>query len=214
MSPKRDGNLALKCTFNDDRRNPGAVGFAGTCSNENIARNVGGTSARVWCVLSECNDYCQNNFKGKAPHLPCYESLLFSKWQFGTGMLAHNTPRERVDVPRYVIPGKIALLTTRRPGSEEKDRIIIGAMVIDRVGEVTEWPSSTTIVGDPRRSFRAPDNAMLRYWDFKDGQVGWYEHLYRYVDDNEVSAYLKAVRSKVVGKALRSVIDEQLDCVE
>lgn len=208
------GNLALKCTFNDDRSNPGALGFIGTCSDENITRNVAGSSARIWCSLSECKQFWQGGFEGDEPQLPCYESVLFSKWQFGTGILAHNTPRERVDIPRHVRNGKIALLTTRRPDSTEGDRVIIGAMVIERVGEVEEWKSSIAIVGDPRRSFRAPDNALLRYWSFKRGNVGWYEHLYRYVDDDEIAAYLKAMQSTVTNRHLRRIFDAQLQCVE
>lgn len=90
MANTRDGNIALKCTFNDDRKQPNTIGFDGPCSNQNIARNVQGPAMRHWCSLSPCADFYHQGFRGALPTNPCYESALFSRWRFGTGVLAHG----------------------------------------------------------------------------------------------------------------------------
>lgn len=213
MTSRPDGNLALKCTFNDDRSSPGALGFISTCSNQNIDLNVFGPSARVWCSLSPCAAYRQIGFQGPPPSLPCYESALFTHWRFGTGVLAHGTPRERMDVPRYARIGKIALLTTRFPGDPESERIVIGALNILDIQPDYTWGPSTLIQGDPATSFRAPSNVLLRYWSFKSGSPRWNHHLYRYVADVEVASYLRAMLARVSDPATQTKITLALNAV-
>jgi hypothetical protein len=208
-SNKRDGNIALKCTFNDDRRRPLQLGFLGTCSNENIERNVQGPTRRIWCSQSDCAAFYAQGFRGPVPSLPCYESNLFQNWRFGTGVLAHQTPKERMDVPRHALPGKVAVLTTRFPGEDEGARRIIGAMLIKDIAEDKQW-GSMMVVGDPQCSFRAPEDPPFLYWDFKTGSRRWHEHLYRYISDEEVANYLRAFRSKVMDLRVRAIVDRQL----
>ena len=208
MTHTPDGNLALKCTFNDLRRRPGTLGFVETCSDENIARNVAGPTARTWCSLSPCATYAQGGYRGAPPKLPCYESALFTAWRFGTGIVAHGTPRERADVPRHARPGKIALLTTRFPGQTEAERVVVGVLHIADVTHDPTWSDSAFVQGDRALSFRVPDAGLLPYWSFKSGRPAWNHHLYRYISDGEAKAYLDALLNVVEAPDLRSKVEK------
>lgn len=77
-------SVAFKCTYNDGDEGV-FVGFAATCSKDNIERNV--TSNRAWCSspLCDCSQFYAKGMKGAAPVEPCYESTLFQKWSFRAG---------------------------------------------------------------------------------------------------------------------------------
>ena len=50
---EHNGNVAFKCTYNDGG-SEGFVGFEGTCSLDNIKRNVKGKHGRRWCSSPSC----------------------------------------------------------------------------------------------------------------------------------------------------------------
>ena len=87
-----DGNVAFKCTYNDGG-SAGFVGFDGTCSNENIRRNVV-EKPRVWCSSEDnrCSRFHDDDFRGRRPIHPCYESQIFSMHSF-QGYIARETDR-------------------------------------------------------------------------------------------------------------------------
>jgi hypothetical protein len=160
------------------------------------------TLGRVWCTQpqNKCQKFVACGFKGSRPDAPCYESRLFMDWTFGTGVY-HRGPREgEIDRPRRVKIGDLALLTTRLPGSDESSRLIIGIMRIQRL---EDHGDSFWLIGDPKNCLRAPENALLRYWRFRKGIQRWGTHLYRYLQDNEVTNYLSA---------LLPVLNRPVDC--
>ena len=78
--PKELRSVAFKCTYNNGREQP-LVGFAGTCSLDNIARNV--KNHRVWCSNRDCacKKFSDKGMKGALPVDPCQESVLFLHWK-------------------------------------------------------------------------------------------------------------------------------------
>ena len=122
-----DGNMAFKCTYNDGGEK-GFVGFAGTCTDGNILRNVK-THPRVWCSnpANRCRRFCDREFRGARPQHPCSESRIIEEWRFGPGTY-HSGERDGEPIPMYHAQvGKVALLTTRHPERDtEEARIVFG----------------------------------------------------------------------------------------
>jgi len=129
-------SVAFKCTYNDGGEQL-LVGFAETCSLDNIARNI--KNHRVWCSYRECSckQFSDRGMRGKLPTDPCYESKLFRVWKYSAGKFHHGKRAGEPIHLRGTEPGKFAILTTRFPEEEdtEAERKIIGLFRIDSVEE-------------------------------------------------------------------------------
>lgn len=186
---KKDSkNIAFKCTYNNGGETS-YPGFNGTCSKENIIRNIG--EERVWCGLSECKDYFNNDFKGTPPEGPCYESVLFKNWEYGGGVHHGIVKQEPVNV-RQIDIGKIAVLTTRFPGEPETKRRIIG---LYRIGEIRQTDDGTIVKADLSETIKLPLIVCRQtyFWDYYTTEPGvekWNTGLYRYLEDEQVDAIL------------------------
>ena len=118
-------SVAFKCTFNDGSRldPPGSnfVGFRGTCSLDLIAHNV---RTHVWCSHpdNQCRRFADVGMHGRLPEYPCLESGLFENWTFNSGMYHHGSHERELIPINDTAPGKIVILTTRRPGQTEAER--------------------------------------------------------------------------------------------
>lgn len=219
MTTPPDGNVAFKCTYNDGGTLGGpddAVGFAGTCSTDNIIRNI--RAGRVWCSSpqNQCNDWYDRGFVGKPPDNPCYESELLTRtWSFGSGVY-HTGERAGKPIPMQgVQKGKVALLTTRLPGSREADRVVFAVFKIANIGPSDER-QGTLVKASRRYTLRVPRSAAvtLPYWRFKRDHVQrWGTGLFRYVTDLEVSDYLHALRPFMVYSPRdREIVEHLLEC--
>ena len=128
---ERDGNVAFKCTYHDGGRGDGFVGFMGTCSNENIIHNV--RAGRTWCSSGDCacRQFYDADLRGRRPEWPCYESRVFTEWRFGAGYYGRGD-RAGTSIPMTsVLPGKVALLTTRLPDDDgERARVVFGILKV------------------------------------------------------------------------------------
>lgn len=212
-----DGNVAFKCTHNDggDR---GFVGFAGTCTDGNILRNVK-THPRRWCSApaNACRQFCDGGFRGARPQHPCYESEIIDHWRFGPGTY-HSDERDGEPIPmNYAQAGKVALLTTRHPERDtERARIVFGVYKIERVSE--DDSGQIWVEGSADHAIRLTETAAfsLPYWRFKtreDGQApAWGTGLFRYLSDREVSNFLHALRPLLRSSRDRTVLEELLEC--
>ena len=114
-----DGNVAFKCTYNDGGE-PGFVGFNGTCSKENIVRNV--EAKRVWCSAAgnACRRFYDDGLHGRRPGHPCYESRIFKSWSFGPGTRHPGTGREEPIAIRSAREGKLPCLRRGTPNTTAK----------------------------------------------------------------------------------------------
>ena len=211
-----DGNVAFKCTYNDGG-STGFVGFDGTCSNENIRRNVKGVKGfkmRVWCSNEDnhCRRFHDRGFRGRRPIHPCYESQIFQTWQYSSGGYLSGE-REGEPIPMHQAQvGRVVLLTTRLPDHDtEKQRIVFGVFKIDRI---EDDQNGTWAIGDPDYAIRLPKTAALAlpYWKFKNGQPIWGSGLFRYVSDQEVTNFLHALFPRLQSPKDRSVLERLLEC--
>ncbi|MCY4555247.1 MAG: hypothetical protein OXF79_02420 [Chloroflexi bacterium] len=212
-----DGNVAFKCTYNDGGEK-GFVGFAGTCTDGNILRNVK-THPRTWCSnpANRCRQFCDRGFRRGRPQHPCYESQIIDTWRFGPGTY-HSGERDGKPIPMYHAQvGKVALLTTRHPERDtEQARIVFGVYKIERVGE--DDNGDIWVEGSADHAIRLSESAAfaLPYWRFKtseDGQApAWKTGLFRYLSDQEVSNFLHALRPLLKSSRDRTVLEELLEC--
>ena len=213
-----DGNVAFKCTYNDGGSTE-FVGLAGTCSNENIRRNVEGVKRRVWCSNEDnlCHQFHDRGFRGGRPIHPCYESQIFQTWKYSSGVFTSGE-REGDPIPMLdAQAGKIALLTTRLPDHDtEIKRIVFG---IFRIAKIEQNKHGTWAIGDPEYAIRLPKTAALAlpYWYFKpyrhfnNGRPNWGTGLFRYVPDREVTNFLHALLPRLQSPKDRSVLEHLLE---
>lgn len=212
-------NVAFKCTYNDGG-DGGFVGFAGTCTDGNILRNVKThpMGPRRWCSHPDnaCRKFCDRDFRGKRPQHPCYESRIIDHWRFGPGTY-HSAERNGEPIPMkdaHALAGKVALLTTRHPERDtEGERIVFGAYRIKRV--IEDDSGKIWVEGTANHAVRLSKTAAfaLPYWRFKPGQnPDWRMGLFRYLSDRETSNFLHALRPLLKSSRDRAVLKELLKC--
>ena len=207
-------HVAFKCTYNDGGENP-LVGFAGSCSEQNMKRNI--EAGRVWCSQPrcECTKYYRRGFRGARPDYPCNESGLFTEWRLGAGTY-HNGPRAGQPMRlRQAKPGAVAILTTRFPGDAEMDRAIIGFYQVKSISDPEDC--GTQLIGTPIRGVRLPlqEARSLYFWDYyankkRKSEASWGTLLFRYLDDQRVATILNDLKSTVQDERTRHVISDLL----
>lgn len=204
-------NLAFKCTYNDADEGV-YVGFNGTCSVNNIIRNIKG--GRVWCSNEQCpcRRFYDTGFRGEAPEYPCYESELFNMWRFGGGTYHHGPHAGTPIKINQAEVNKIAILTTLFPGDKEKDRKIIGLF---KIGEV-EHTDQTYVYADNRHRVRLPleEAKELNFWDYysvSGEKPIWGTHLFRYLKDESVALILTDLKDTVRDEKTRIVVHNLLE---
>jgi hypothetical protein len=189
-------HLAFKCTWHDG----GPNGFEGTCSDENMRINVTSKNKRVWC--SQRENACYQFVHGLTrdyPHLPCYESRLFTAWSMGFGVI-HNGPHqgEPIAPAGDLGAGSIGVLTSRPPGTPEEKRAVIRIHYYS--GEPYQWDEggSFYIDADPALSFRLPTSARLLFWKYYQNpntdSIIWGSGLYCWLSTDQVDKLLRDIR--------------------
>ena len=183
---KKDGNVAIKCNWND--RN-----YKAPCSEEAYKFNI--SEGRIWCSspLCKCREYSE---EVNLENHPCYESIALKEMYFGAGW-DHTGERQQPRRMHSVKRDRTAILTTRPPGTEEVDRLIVGCLFINRVND--DPGEETKIYGDVEKSIEIPFQAMkIRFWDYyknpgAEDVILWASGLFRYVSNGTVLSILKAI---------------------
>lgn len=191
-SYKDDGNIAIKCNWNDR-------GFKAPCSNKaykyNILRN------KKWCTspLNSCRDYDSNL---STDHFPCYESIALKELYFGAGFKIKDSFNTLSNPKRFrdIKIGRVAILTTVPPNHQEYDRLVVGILFIN---ELNNNPGeATTIKGDKEKSIEVPFNKIkIKLWDHftyeRSKQVGiWGSGLTRHIPNSTVLSILTELFNK------------------
>ncbi len=200
---KEDGNIAFKCNWNDKR-------YRAPCSRKVYELNI--DQGRAWCNSPDCRcrEYKDNDTVTIQDH-PCYESIALKEMYFGAGW-DHTSERKQ---PRHIYSvrqGRIAVLTTRPPGAEEEDRLIIGCLYIDTVQD--DPGAETKIYGDKEKSIEVDyDKVKINFWDYyknagDEDLILWASGLFRYITDETVLNILKGIGEKYknYGKDTKNVI--------
>jgi hypothetical protein len=187
---KEDGNVAFKCNWNDRR-------YAAACTQKAYEFNI--DQGRAWCNSPECRcrEYV-NKIVTIEDHC-CYESIALKEMYFGAGW-DHTGERNQ---PRHIYSvrqGRMAILTTRPPGAEEKDRLIIGCLFIDKAQD--DPGAETKIYGDREKSIVIDyDKIKIKFWDYYKNAgapklILWASGLFRYITDGTVLNILKGIGEK------------------
>jgi hypothetical protein len=183
---KEDGNIALKCNWNDKY-------YKAPCSLKAYSFNL--SENKAWCSspLSKCREFTD---QVSLEHHPCYESIALKEMYFGAGW-DHTGEKTQ---PRHIYSvrrGRLAILTTRQPGAEEKDRLIIGCLYIANV--VDDPGEETKIYGDKAKSIEIDyDEIKVKFWDYyknagDENLILWASGLFRYLSDATVLNMLKGI---------------------
>jgi hypothetical protein len=198
---KEDGNIAFKCNWNDKH-------YKAPCSSGAYSFNI--QQGRAWCNLSlnKCRQYGD---EVTLNDYPCYESIALKEMYFGAGW----DTGERYQ-PRHIHSakvGRMAILTTRPPGADEVERLVIGCLFIndlkDNPGEETK------IIGHKTKSIEVDyDEVRVRFWDYyknagAEDIILWASGLFRYVTDDTVLNILKGIGEKYKNSSrdVRNVIE-------
>lgn len=188
-------SVAFKCTYNNGDEGT-FVGFAATCSRDNIRLNI--RSQRLWCSNPQCScrRFYDQGMTGDSPSSPCYESILFKEWHFSAGEY-HTGPLagKKIHINQAEV-GKLAILTTRFPGEPESERRIVGLFQIERI------EGNHTVFAATRGRIRLPleEARELFYWAYVDNtsnKPDWRTGLFRYLEDGQVHRILADILSTV-----------------
>ena len=198
---KHDGNIAFKCTWNDEK-------YTAPCSEAAYNSNL--VEGRSWCSnkLSKCRTYTgevtlDNN--------PCYESIALKEMYFSAGWDVSG----EVGKYRKIHPAKanrLAILTTRRPYTDEKDRMIVGILYIDQIIDDTE----TKIFGDKGKSIAIDYSEIhLRFWDYyknpnAEDSIFWGTGMFKYLSNDTVLTMLRDIGKKFNRTGIDAKIVNQL----
>ena len=186
---KEDGNIAIKCNWNDRK-------YIGVCSEDAYAYNQ--VAGGPWCSSPGCK--CRE-FQGipSINNHPCYESIALKELYFGAGW-DHTGGINKPRTLRHVSEGRTAVLTTRLPWSDERDRIIIGCLFIDRV--LDDPGQETEIYGDRLKSIIIDfDKYRFKFWDYYKNPnapdvIFWGSGLVRYITDESALNILRSIGEK------------------
>lgn len=186
---QEDGNVAFKCNWNDKH-------YKAPCSKKAYEFNI--NEGRAWCSSPGCK--CrQYSTEVTIEDHPCYESIALKEMYFGAGW-DHAGEKEQ---PRHIYSvreGRTAILTTRFPGTEEKDRLVIGCLYIKTIQD--DPGAETKIYADKEKSIEVDyDEVKIRFWDhYKNANAAnlilWASGLFRYITDETVLNILKGVGEK------------------
>ncbi len=186
VGKREDGNIALKCNWNDKY-------YKAPCSSH--AYNFNLLQGRAWCSspLSKCRKFGD---EVSLKHHPCYESIALKEMYFGAGW-DHTGERYQ---PRHIHSARVdrmAILTTRPPGAYEEDRLIIGCLFIKSVHD--DPGEETKLFGDRQKSIEIDyDEVRVKFWDYyknagNENLKLWASGLFRYIRDETVVNILKGV---------------------
>lgn len=201
-------NAAFKCTYCDGGKGKNSIGFKGVCSKENIGVNI--TSGRNWCLRSACRDYYDGEItrkelteKYKDEGL-CYECRTLLDWKFSVGWTEpeydENGEIIKESKPKRInkmMPGSLAVLTTRFPNSSEEERVIFAVFLVDDSYDGDDFEEGF-VTADPtyRLAFTTEEASELLYWNFyrnsgNTEKAHWGTGLFRYISDEIAVNILK-----------------------
>lgn len=189
-----DRNIVFKCNWMD-------TDYDGPCDKEGRRWNIY-TKKSLWCVQPEnpCYQY-ELGLRRDIPAYPCYESEIFTKFEYGAGVNHTGVRKGKGRKIKYVVPGKLAIFTTVNPKDSGERRYIFGFFVIRK--HYVDDDGATKVVGYSEYTLKIPKDSRLMFWNFHrnaDGSMFWGTGLYRYLSDDVVVRYLKKQQETLVEK--------------
>lgn len=183
----RDGNVAFKITYNDNN-------WKNVCSPNIAEYNF---ENRTWCgIQSKHVDNCQSEyFKTLSDEIyPCMDSVALRDLSFYAGHFHgekhNNEPKRALNIKI----GKIALFTSREPGTPENERFIFAIAQLDNITDTEGYEmfhcnKNTAVI------FKS--NYRPKFWDFyrnkNTTKEKWNTGLIRYFDDSQITNMLNSL---------------------
>ncbi len=186
---KSDGNVAFKCNWNDKH-------YKAPCSKNIYEYNL--SEGRAWCSSPDCKCRSYSSELTVNDH-PCYESISLKEMYYGAGW-DHTGESSKPRHIHHARQDKVAFLTTRPPGAQEKDRIIIGCLYIKELQDGQQ--QETIVYGDKEKSFAVDyDDIKINFWDYyknpnAENVLLWASGLFRYITDETVLNILCGIGEK------------------
>lgn len=207
-------NLAFKLNYCDGGASEDSIGYKGVCSDDMIRYNIE-KAKRSWCSYEGCP--CKQYHDGLITReeldqkmddggFTCYESIALSNWiaHAGTNLRGENEGKAR-RLPNAQ-RGSLAVLTTRYPGDNEKDRIIVGVFIIDAAFEGDDSEEGTVSARSKYKiEIRKSETKALRFWNYYKNEgtpesIRWGTGLYRFLKDEDALRLLEDIVKEKYGK--------------
>ena len=223
----RRENVAFKCTYCDGGKSSDRIGFYGLCSPENIQYNIHVKKHR-WCTAPDslCYQYytrsikSYNELKDRSQKMGfvCYESAMLRDWSAYAGVYRSE---DKDGVPmklKWVRTNNLAVLTTRMPNDEEKDRIIFAAFLVTEADEGDAADSGFVSAGSSQYKIELKPNeaSKFRFWDYyycpnAQNKIIFGSGLHRYLSDNQAVQILKDIVKIKKGTSQQRLAEQFLD---
>jgi len=182
-----DGNVAFKVTYNDNN-------WKNVCSPNIAEFNF---ANRTWCgIQSEYVDNCQSKFYETLTEdkYPCMDSVALRDLSFYAGHFHgekhNNEPKRALNIKL----GKIALFTSREPGTPESERYIFA---IGQLENITDTEGYEMFHCNKETAVVFNSNYRSKFWDYyrnkNTSKEKWNTGLIRYLDDNQIINLLKSL---------------------
>jgi len=200
-------NIAFKCNFCDGGHSNNRVGFNGVCSNGIIRNNIE-VEKRVWCNeddspcsqylngiinRSELDDMCNDG--GSV----CYESQMLRDWKAFAGVVHTGKRKGKPMKLNQVQNNSLCILTTRDPNSNESERYIFGAFLVDENNKGDNENAGYVMAKSRYRIELTPKEARkMLFWNYHSNNnqptvAVWSSGLHRYVKDDEAIQILNDI---------------------
>lgn len=206
-------NIAFKCNFCDGGADEEHIGFKGVCSDTLIDYNIE-DACHTWCCSD--NAPCMKYYNGELSRkeldeqceggFVCYESRMLEEWKASAGYVVSGENKNKPMKLNKVQTNSLAVLSTRIPGTKEKDRFIFGVFLVDDAfeGDAHEEGFVST-KSKYKIELSADEASQIKYWNYYYNErtpekIAWGQGLHRYIDNIQSAQILRDVLAIKKGK--------------
>ena len=199
-------NVAFKCNYCDGGQSKERIGFAGACSAETMDYNIR-IAGRSWCSHDKCicSQYYNNQISKddyinaiQSGSFLCYESRMLLDWTARAGVIGHGDNVGRPMKLKGVQNKSLCVLTTVAPNESEKDKMIFGIFIVDKVyeGDDIDEEGYVACTSKYHMQFSEEESRKMLFWDYhanstQPEQPAWSSGLHRYISDAEAVQILR-----------------------
>jgi len=205
-------NIAFKCNYCDGGNSKENVGYQGVCSDATMKFNIN-IAKHIWCsqpesmcyrylhgdiTREEINEFYEST-KSEFSKCVCYESQMLEIWSAGAGVTQNGDKKGNPMSLRNVRGNSLAVLTTKLPYAQDKDRFIFAAFLIDENYE-GDNKEEGFVGANPKYRLRLSlaEAKELKFWDYyfnpnKPEKIILGSGLHRYLTDVQSAQVLKKI---------------------
>ncbi len=197
-------NISLKCTFCDGGSSGTSFGFKAVCSSDNLKNNI--KKRRINCVNSTCRKYYNEEItyeelleSKKEGNFLCNESMYLSDFRVNAGYYLSGPYKGNPMLFKSVEKNKLAVLTTRLPGTSEDARVIFAVFMIEDFFRGSALKEGHMDASDKFRLELSPKEAEeIKYWKYYKSKrsldrLQFGSGLHRYLTDEQVVQILQDI---------------------